>query len=187
MHLAAIGREGFLLRLIPMLNEASGVRVTLDAMPLDQTNALPGDFAKSISVVRIYGHDRALHGPITRGFSERSVEPFRGQPVEPRKRTIYVAKKRDVVTPFRNKIWDLFQEQAAGMDGADVVSALKQAGEEIWAVGIDKAYTDMKHQDDEPLGNAFDITWLTVVCIKLKEIKAGHSPQIRTKRRARKK
>jgi hypothetical protein len=98
-----------------------------------------------------------------------------------------VAKKRDSVTPFRDKIWDLFKEQAAGMDGADVVSALKQAGEEIWAVGIDKAYTDMKHQDDEPLGNAFDITWLTVVCIKLKEIKAGPVPLIRTKRTARKK
>jgi hypothetical protein len=92
-----------------------------------------------------------------------------------------VAKKRDAVTPFRDKIWDLFQEEAAGMDGADVVSALKQAGEEIWA------YTDMKHQDDEPLGNAFDITWLTVVCIKLKEIKKGHTPQIRTKRGTRKK
>ena len=64
-----------------------------------------------------------------------------------------MAKKPDAVTPFRDKIWDLFQEQAVGMDGADVVSALKQAGEEIWAVGIDKAYTDMKHQDDEPLGN----------------------------------
>jgi hypothetical protein len=98
-----------------------------------------------------------------------------------------VAKKRDSVTPFRDKIWDLFQEQAAGMDGADVVTALKQAGEEIWAIGIDKAYTDMKHQDDEPSGNAFDITWLTVVCIKLKEIKAGHAPRIRTRRTARKK
>ncbi len=98
-----------------------------------------------------------------------------------------MAKKRDAVTPFRDKIWDLFQEQAAGMDGADVVIALKQAGEEIWAVGIDKAYTDMRHQDDEPLGNAFDITWLTVVCIKLKEIKKGHTPQIRTKRGPRKK
>jgi hypothetical protein len=98
-----------------------------------------------------------------------------------------VAKKHDTVTLFRDKIWDLFKEQAEGMDGADVVCALKQAGEEIWAVGIDKAYTDMNHQDDEPLGNAFDITWLTVVCIKLKEIKAGHAPQIRTKRKARKK
>ena len=37
----------------------------------------------------------------------------------------------------------------------------------------------MKHQDDEPLGNAFDITWLTVVCIKLKEIKAGKKPRVR--------
>ena len=49
------------------------------------------------------------------------------------------------------------------MDGADVVLALKQAGEEIWAVGIDDAYTAMNHQNNEPLGNAFDITWLTVV------------------------
>ena len=98
-----------------------------------------------------------------------------------------MAKKRDTVTPFRDRIWDLFRQQAEGMDGADVVTALKQAGEEIWAVGIDKAYTDMNHQDDEPLGNAFDITWLTVVCIKLKEIKAGHTPQIRMKRKAGKK
>lgn len=93
----------------------------------------------------------------------------------------------DAVTPFRDKLWNLFAEQAKGMDGADVVLALKQAGEEIWSVGIDKAYTAMKHQDDEPLGNAFDITWLTVVCIKLKEIKAGNNPMIRTKGKPRKK
>ena len=89
--------------------------------------------------------------------------------------------KRDAVTPFRDKLWDLFQEQAKGMDGGDVVTALRQAGEEIWAVGIDEAYTAMKHQNDEPLGNAFDITWLTVVCIKLKEIKQGHRPRVRIK------
>jgi hypothetical protein len=39
----------------------------------------------------------------------------------------------------------------------------------------------MKHQDDEPLGNAFDITWLTIVCIKLKELKAGKKPRVRAK------
>jgi hypothetical protein len=80
--------------------------------------------------------------------------------------------KRDAVTPFRDKLWDLFSEQASSMGGADVVLALRQAGEEIWAVVIDSTYSSMKHQDDEALGNAFDITWLTVVCIKLKEIKA---------------
>ena len=87
----------------------------------------------------------------------------------------------DAVTPFRDKLWDLFKEQAKGMDGAHVVLALKQAGEEIWAVGIDDTYSSMKHQDDERLGNAFDITWLTVVCIKLKEIKAGNKPRVRAK------
>ena len=94
--------------------------------------------------------------------------------------------KRDAVTPFRDKLWDLFQKQAKGMDGGDVVMALKQAGEEIWAVGIDHTYSAMKHQDDEPLGNAFDITWLTVVCIKLKEIKAGHEPKTHIKGKSRK-
>ena len=89
--------------------------------------------------------------------------------------------RRDAVSPFRDKLWDLFQEQAKGMDGAAVVMALRQAGEEIWAVGIDDTYSSMKHQDDEPLGNAFDITWLTVVCIKLKEIKAGKKPRVRIK------
>ena len=94
------------------------------------------------------------------------------------------AKKKspaDVVSPFRDKLWDLFKETASGLDGADVVMALKQAGEEIWSVGIDGAYTSMspEAQDAEPLGNAFDITWLTVVCIKLKEIKQGKKPTTR--------
>jgi hypothetical protein len=92
-----------------------------------------------------------------------------------------VKRLNDTVSPFRDKLWELFRNQAKGMDGSDVVIALKQAGEEIWAVGIDDAYSAMKHQDDEPLGNAFDITWLTVVCIKLKEIKAGHTPKSRVK------
>ena len=94
--------------------------------------------------------------------------------------------RRDAVSPFRDKLWDLFKEQASGMDGADVVLALRQAGEEIWAVGIDDTYSAMKHQDDEPLGNAFDITWLTVVCIKLKEIKAGHKPKTHIRGKSRK-
>ncbi len=91
--------------------------------------------------------------------------------------------KRDGVSPFRNKLWDLFRELARGMDGADVVVALKQAGEEIWAVGIDDTYSNMSQQDQdaEPVGNAFDITWLTVVCIKLKEIKQGKKPSVRIK------
>lgn len=89
--------------------------------------------------------------------------------------------RRDPVTPFRDKLWELFREHAKGMDGADVVVALKQAGEEIWAVGIDDTYSDMNQvdQDSEPLGNAFDITWLTVVCIKLKEMKQGKKPKVR--------
>jgi hypothetical protein len=89
--------------------------------------------------------------------------------------------RRDSVSPFRDKLWKLFQETAKGMDGADVVVALKQAGEEIWAVGIDDTYSNMSQQDqdDEPLGNAFDITWLTVVCIKLKEMKQGKKPKVR--------
>ncbi len=67
------------------------------------------------------------------------------------------------------------------MDGGDIVVALKQAGEEIWAVGIDDTYSRMNYQDDEPLGNAFDITWLTVVCIKLKDMKEGRKPRVRVK------
>ena len=89
--------------------------------------------------------------------------------------------RRDVVSPFRDKLWKLFQDTAKGMDGADVVVALKQAGEEIWAVGIDDTYSDMSQedQDAEPLGNAFDISWLTVVCIKLKEMQQGKKPKVR--------
>ncbi len=84
-----------------------------------------------------------------------------------KKRKTKTKNKSDAVTPFRNKLWKLFEEQARGVDGAEVVRALKQAGEEIWAVGVDKTYSEMAHQNDESLGNAFDITWLTVVSIKL--------------------
>jgi hypothetical protein len=94
--------------------------------------------------------------------------------------------RRDAVSPFRDKLWDLFSEQASGMDGADIVLALREAGEEIWAVGIDDTYSSMKHQDDEALGNAFDITWLTVVCIKLKEIKTVKRPRARAKSKGKK-
>jgi hypothetical protein len=94
--------------------------------------------------------------------------------------------RRDTVSPFRDELWDLFEEQASGMDGSAVVLALKQAGEERWAVGIDNTYSSMKHQDDEALGNAFDITWLTVVCIKLKEIRAKKSPRTRATARGQK-
>lgn len=92
-------------------------------------------------------------------------------------------KQHDVVSPFRNKLWELFESEARGMDGGDVVAALKQAGEEIWAAGIDGTYSDMplRDQGEEPLGNAFDIAWLTVVCIKLKEFKQGKKPKVRIK------
>jgi Fe2+ or Zn2+ uptake regulation protein len=39
--------------------------------------------------------------------------------------------RHDVVSSFRDKVLELFKEHASRMDGADVVSALKQAGEEI--------------------------------------------------------
>lgn len=89
--------------------------------------------------------------------------------------------RRDPVSHFRNKLWELFEELAKGMDGADVVVALRQAGEEIWAAGIDDSYSDMsqKDQDSETAGNAFDISWITVVCIKLKEMKQGKKPKVR--------
>lgn len=97
------------------------------------------------------------------------------------KKTKKKAVQRDVVSPFRDKLWELFKDTAKGIDGAEVVVALKQAGEEIWAAGIDDTYSSMNQgdQDEEPLGNAFDITWLTVVCIKLKEIKQGKKPKLR--------
>lgn len=90
-------------------------------------------------------------------------------------------KLLDPVSPFRDKLWERFRELAGGIDGADVVVALKQAGEEIWAAGIDDTYTNMNTaaQKNPELGNAFDIAWLTVVCIKLKEIKQGKKPKVR--------
>ena len=41
VHLTPIGPEGCLLRFISVLNEASGVCITLDTVPLDKAHALP--------------------------------------------------------------------------------------------------------------------------------------------------
>jgi hypothetical protein len=73
--------------------------------------------------------------------------------------------RRDTVSPFGDKLWDLFREQAKGMDGANVVLALKQAGE-----GRRAARQRLRHHPAD------------VVCIKLKEIKAGKKPRTRVKR-----
>ena len=91
--------------------------------------------------------------------------------------------RKSPISPFREGLWKLFGELAHGMDGADVVMALKQAGEEIWAAGMDDVYSNMSQaaQDTEAVGNAFDLAWLTVVCIKLKEIKQGKTPTTRIK------
>ena len=88
--------------------------------------------------------------------------------------------RRDSVSPFRDKLWKLFQGNRQG-NGWRGCRGRTQASrqKEIWAVGIDDTYSSMSHQDDEPLGNAFDITWLTVVCIKLKEMKQGKKPKVR--------
>lgn len=118
-----------------------------------------------------------LEGLLSKGKTE--TEAWLMKSLRRKKQQKRTGKPRDMVSPFRNRIWDLFEKEAKGMDGADVVLALRQAGEEIWAVGIDDVYSAMPNQDDEALGNAFDITWLTVVCIKLREIKSGHRPQLR--------
>jgi hypothetical protein len=46
----------------------------------------------------------------------------------------------------------------------------------IWAVGIDKAYTDMSHQDDEPLGQ--DRTHNHDVCHWITVVRTGQSSQV---------
>jgi hypothetical protein len=63
--------------------------------------------------------------------------------------------QHDAVSPFQDKLWDLFKGTAIWYGWR--VLALKNAGEEIWTVGIDDTYSSMKHQDDEALGDAFDI------------------------------
>jgi hypothetical protein len=92
-----------------------------------------------------------------------------------------VKKSRKAKFDVSAELWDRYRELAAGMNGADVVVALKQAGEEVWAAGIDDTYTRMRRKDQEreSVGKAFDVTWLTVACIKLKEMKQGKRPKTR--------
>jgi hypothetical protein len=59
------------------------------------------------------------------------------------------------------------------MDG--LAGGVKHARCAVVVAGIDDTYSSMKHQDDDPLGNAFDITRPAAVCIKLKRSKLAKS------------
>ena len=58
-------------------------------------------------------------------------------------------KGREMVSPFRNRIWDLLEKEAEGMNGADVVSALRHAGEEMRAGphAVDSAFARKAPRD----------------------------------------
>jgi len=81
------------------------------------------------------------------------------------------------VSKFRERLFKQLEKNVQGLSGADVVKALKETSDELWCAGIDKAYGDMGNAAGEPLADAFDITWLTVLNVKLKR------KQVRRKRK----
>jgi short subunit fatty acids transporter len=78
------------------------------------------------------------------------------------------------VSSFRKRLYANFRRNAEGLDGALVVDALYQASEDVWHAGIDDAYASLKNSTDETLADAFDISWLTVVSIRLAKLAKGH-------------
>ena len=86
--------------------------------------------------------------------------------------------RRDAVSPFRDKIWELFHEQAKGMDGADVSWRSNKRARRL-GCGNRRDLQQHEAPGRRAARQCFDITWLTVVCIKLKEIKEGKRPRTR--------
>jgi len=68
---------------------------------------------------------------------------------------------------LRDRIFDLFERNAKGLDGSLVVRALKNASHNIWESGIDHAYEGSKQRTTLEFATAFDLTWLTQVNVEL--------------------
>jgi len=71
------------------------------------------------------------------------------------------------ICTLRDRMFDLFEHNAKGLDGSLVVRALKNASHNIWESGIDHAYEGSNQRTTLEFATAFDLTWLTQVNVEL--------------------
>jgi hypothetical protein len=76
------------------------------------------------------------------------------------------APLRDLAS-FRGSLWNALAKNAGHLSGSQVVQALRDVSDDIYHAGVDAAYTRTRVQDPQNLADAWDLTWLTALNIKL--------------------
>jgi hypothetical protein len=72
---------------------------------------------------------------------------------------------------FRASLWKTLAVNAKTLTGLEVVNALRVISDDVYSAGIDAAYTKTKARDPRNLADAWDLTWLTALNIRLPHLK----------------
>jgi hypothetical protein len=65
------------------------------------------------------------------------------------------------------ELWAKIATQAASHSGDVVVRLLREASSEVWDAGLDAAFEQMEADDLIEKAPAFDITWLSILLLKI--------------------
>jgi hypothetical protein len=76
---------------------------------------------------------------------------------------------------FRASLWKTLAKNAKGLTGLQIVQALREVSDDIYHAGIDSAYTSTKIRDPQNLADAWDLTWLTALNVKLLHLQKPRS------------
>jgi hypothetical protein len=68
---------------------------------------------------------------------------------------------------FRASLWKILAVYAKTLTGLQVVKALRIISDDVYHAGIDAAYATTKVHDARNLTDAWDLTWLTALNIRL--------------------
>ena len=71
------------------------------------------------------------------------------------------------IAAFRESLWRTLDRNCQGLSGEEVVQALKVVSDEIYHAGIDDAYVRTKTRKTQNIADAWDLTWVTALSIRL--------------------
>lgn len=76
---------------------------------------------------------------------------------------------------FRASLWKTLGKNAKGLTGLQFAQALREVSDDIYHAGIDSAYTTTKVHDPQNLADAWDLTWLTALNVRLLHLQKPRS------------
>jgi hypothetical protein len=85
------------------------------------------------------------------------------------------------IADFRANLWRAVARNAKHLTGLQVVQALREISDDIYHAGVDSAYINTKARDPRNLADAWDLTWLTALNVKLLHIRRAKPHRRRKK------